>query len=122
MGAHWSFDAGAEDFTRELVSRLPAVGVLARFSRLLCDANRPLGSDSMFRDTADGLPVELNNPATLTEGQQQSREGEQDAQKGRTIVSGRLAHFFLFLLICCVCVQLRFSAASIGCTDLTMPL
>jgi predicted N-formylglutamate amidohydrolase len=68
LGMHWSFDAGAEDFTRELSARLPSVAVLARFSRLLCDANRPLGAETMFRNVADGQPVLLNDSKSLTKG------------------------------------------------------
>src|SRR5690606_8517896 len=37
-----------------------APAVLARFSRLLCDPNRPEDAPTLFRDTAEGLPVELN--------------------------------------------------------------
>jgi predicted N-formylglutamate amidohydrolase len=67
VATHWSFDAGAEEFTRELSKRLPSVAVLARFSRLLCDANRPIGSETMFRKEAEGKPILLNQ--NLTEGQ-----------------------------------------------------
>jgi len=67
LGMHWSHDAGADEFTRELSKRLPSVAVLARFSRLLCDANRPLGSDTMFRKEADGKPVQLNSDLNDTE-------------------------------------------------------
>jgi len=65
VGQHWSFDAGAKEFTREITGRLSSVAVLARFSRLLCDANRPIGSDTMFRKEADGQPVLLNEPKRL---------------------------------------------------------
>lgn len=74
LGSHWSFDPGAEDFTRELVRRLPSVGVLSRFSRLLCDPNRPLGADTMFRPEADGQPVGLNK--AIDKGQSAGRERE----------------------------------------------
>lgn len=65
LGTHWAFDLGAADLTRELADHLGAPGVLARFSRLLCDPNRPEDSDTLFRTVAEGLPVELN--ATLSE-------------------------------------------------------
>ena len=45
---HWAWDIGAADFSRELADRLGAVAVLARFTRLLVDANRPLDSDTLF--------------------------------------------------------------------------
>ena len=59
-GTHWAFDLGAADLTRELADRLGAPAVLARFSRLLVDPNRPEDSPTLFRDVAEGLPVELN--------------------------------------------------------------
>jgi predicted N-formylglutamate amidohydrolase len=67
VATHWSFDAGAEEFTRELSKRLPSVAMLSRFSRLLCDANRPIGSETMFRKEAEGKPILLNQ--NLTDGQ-----------------------------------------------------
>ncbi|MBK6807806.1 MAG: N-formylglutamate amidohydrolase [Sandaracinaceae bacterium] len=60
VGTHWALDLGAADLTRELADHLGAPGVLARFSRLLCDPNRPEDSDTLFRTVAEGQPVELN--------------------------------------------------------------
>ena len=60
VGTHWAFDLGAADLTRELADRTSAVGVLARFSRLLVDPNRAEHEPSLFRDVAEGLPVILN--------------------------------------------------------------
>ena len=57
---HWVCDIGADAFTRRLATLLDAPAVLARFSRLLVDPNRPLDSDTLFRKEADGLPVRLN--------------------------------------------------------------
>jgi len=67
LGQHWSYDPGAADFARELAGHLPSVGLLARFSRLLCDCNRPIGEATMFRDMADGEPVLLNQNLTQEE-------------------------------------------------------
>ena len=39
---------------------LGAVAVVARFSRLLCDCNRPLTAETLFRAVADGQPIVLN--------------------------------------------------------------
>lgn len=58
--AHWAWDPGAADFTRELAEHLGAAAVLARYSRLVADLNREVGSPTMFRDVADGLPIALN--------------------------------------------------------------
>lgn len=57
---HWAIDIGADAFTRDLADALNGVGVVARFTRLLVDPNRPLDSPTLFRTEADGLPVSLN--------------------------------------------------------------
>ncbi|MFT7625510.1 MAG: putative N-formylglutamate amidohydrolase [Myxococcota bacterium] len=57
---HWSWDLGAADLTRELAASLQAPAMLACFTRLLIDPNRPLTGANLFRDTADGHPVDLN--------------------------------------------------------------
>ncbi len=59
-GTHWAYDLGAAELTHALSARLAAPAVLARFSRLLADPNRPETSRTLFRDEADGLPVLLN--------------------------------------------------------------
>ena len=60
VGQHWSVDIGAEILTRELSSRLKANAIVAKFSRLLCDCNRPLDSETLFRKTAEGKQIHLN--------------------------------------------------------------
>lgn len=57
---HWAWDIGAADLTRELAAELGAPAVLARFTRLLVDPNRPLDSPELFREVCDDLPVVLN--------------------------------------------------------------
>jgi len=37
---HWGWDIGAADLTRALIARTGSMGVLSRFSRLVCDPNR----------------------------------------------------------------------------------
>lgn len=60
LGTHWAVDLGARDLTLELAEALDAPAVLARYSRLLIDLNRPEVSDTLFRALADGEPVHLN--------------------------------------------------------------
>ena len=67
---HWAIDIGAEALTRELAAHMPAVGVLARFTRLLVDPNRPLDSSTLFRTEADHQPVRLNQDLSDTERKQ----------------------------------------------------
>ena len=57
---HWAVDIGAEDFTREFSERLSAPALLSRVSRLIVDVNRPLNSDTLMRNRADGQPITLN--------------------------------------------------------------
>ena len=57
---HWSHDIGAAALTREIARAAAAPAVLAGFSRLLVDPNRPLDSDTLFRAHADDRPVHLN--------------------------------------------------------------
>lgn len=60
VGTHWAYDLGAHELTVELAERMGAGAVLARFSRLIVDANRPEDSPTLFRKEAEGLPVHLN--------------------------------------------------------------
>ncbi len=68
---HWAWDPGAADVTRHLAAALGAPAVLAGFTRLLIDPNRPLGHETLFRTFADGQPVRLN--ADLTEVERRAR-------------------------------------------------
>ena len=68
---HWAVDLGIAAFTRLLARRWEAPAVLATFSRLWVDANRPLDSDTLFRDRADGRSIRLN--ADLSEAERRHR-------------------------------------------------
>lgn len=57
---HWAVDLGVGDLTRDLAAVLGATGVLARFSRLLVDANRSPRDADLCRAVADGREVALN--------------------------------------------------------------
>ncbi|MEZ4318863.1 MAG: N-formylglutamate amidohydrolase [Myxococcota bacterium] len=57
---HWAWDPGAALVTRDLVEAFGSRAVLSRVSRLVIDTNRPLYSQTLFRDVADGRPVHLN--------------------------------------------------------------
>lgn len=60
VDTHWASDIGAAAFTRRVARLMRAPAVLAGFSRLLIDPNRPLESDTLFRQNADGKTVQLN--------------------------------------------------------------
>jgi predicted N-formylglutamate amidohydrolase len=58
--SHWAFDPGAAELSRELSAALGAGAVLAGFSRLWIDPNRPLQSDTLIRREAEGRSIALN--------------------------------------------------------------
>lgn len=58
---HWAYDPGAAEISVELAERLDATAILARFTRLLVDLNRPTSSDTLFRTHADGHRLHLNH-------------------------------------------------------------
>lgn len=59
-GTHWTFDLGARDLAGDLCEILETIGVLARFSRLVADPNRPTESTDLFRASAEGRPIAMN--------------------------------------------------------------
>jgi predicted N-formylglutamate amidohydrolase len=70
VDTHWASDIGAAAFTRRVASLMNAPAVLSKFSRLLIDPNRPLDSDTLFRQNADGHQVHLNEGLLDAERQQ----------------------------------------------------
>lgn len=61
VGTHWAYDLGAREIVFELAEALQAPAVLSRTSRLLVDPNRRETDPTLFRDEAEGAPVELNS-------------------------------------------------------------
>ncbi len=60
LGRHVAVDIGAADVTRALSRRLDAPAVLAGYSRLLIDLNRPAGDPESILEVSDGTPVPGN--------------------------------------------------------------
>lgn len=60
IDTHWAYDLGAREMTRALADGIDASAVLSRYTRLLIDPNRALGTPTLFRTHADGQPIELN--------------------------------------------------------------
>jgi predicted N-formylglutamate amidohydrolase len=79
VGTHWSTDVGVAAFTERLAATLDVPAVLSTFTRLLVDPNRPLGSETLFREVADHAPVHLNRGLTENAG------GAFDAERARRI-------------------------------------
>jgi len=61
VGTHWSYDPGSYDFTKEISRKMGDVPyVTANFSRLYVDPNRPLSSETLFRNIAEGKAIHFN--------------------------------------------------------------
>lgn len=60
LRTHWGLDIGARTVARELVRRTRSVGVMARFSRLVCDPNRPVDSPGWILGEVEGHRVSFN--------------------------------------------------------------
>ncbi len=60
LATHWGWDIGARTLSRELVRRSRSYAVLARFSRLLCDPNRPPNHRDFIRKETEGWSLTFN--------------------------------------------------------------
>ncbi len=60
LDTHWAWDLGAGALVREIAQLEDAPAVLSRVSRLVCDPNRGLDQDNLFRTHALDQPVALN--------------------------------------------------------------
>jgi len=67
LDTHWASDIGAANVAREVARRTGSVAVLARFSRLVCDPNRPIDDPTWIRDAIDGKALSFNQNVTLEE-------------------------------------------------------
>jgi predicted N-formylglutamate amidohydrolase len=66
---HWGYDLGAEAVARELVHLKGCCAVLARFSRLVIDANRPPDHGELIRRRVEGHALSFNDGITDAEVQ-----------------------------------------------------
>ena len=64
---HIAYDIGVEALTRALAAALGAPAVMARFSRLLIDANRGEDDPTLIRQLYDGTIVPANYPLSAEE-------------------------------------------------------
>jgi predicted N-formylglutamate amidohydrolase len=61
LASHWGVDVGAGSLCLALSQRLSSPSVLARFSRLLCDANRHRDHPDLIRPAISGTPLSFNS-------------------------------------------------------------
>ena len=64
---HIGWDIGAADVTRRLATLLDAPAVLAGYSRLVIDCNRPLDEPSSIPPVSDGVEIPGNKALTETD-------------------------------------------------------
>lgn len=60
LGRHIGWDIGAAAVAQALAAALNATAVLARYSRLIIDPNRPLGDPDCIPAVSDGTPIPAN--------------------------------------------------------------
>lgn len=60
MNRHIAWDIGAAGVARKLATMMNATAVLAIYSRLLIDPNRPLGDPECVPEVSDGTPIPAN--------------------------------------------------------------
>jgi predicted N-formylglutamate amidohydrolase len=71
QGTHWAIDLGVDTILRALARELDAPAVFCRFTRLLIDTNRVLGSPSLILKEAEGRRITMND--SLTEEERKRR-------------------------------------------------
>ncbi len=64
LARHIGWDIGAAGVARLLAAEMNATAVLARYSRLIIDPNRPLGDPDCIPPVSDGTPIPVNADLT----------------------------------------------------------
>ncbi|CAK74630.1 unnamed protein product (macronuclear) [Paramecium tetraurelia] len=64
---HWAVDIGALNLAKYLANHTESTLVNSKYSRLYCDVNRQIQSESLFRQTGDNQKIELNQNLSLEE-------------------------------------------------------
>lgn len=64
---HWAWDPASLDVAQSLAAELKCILVHSLYSRLLCDVNRDVTSDALFRQQGDGRKIDLNQNLTRKE-------------------------------------------------------
>lgn len=67
LQTHWGWDIGAELVGRCILQRLGGAGVFARFTRLVCDANRSPDDPTLIRAEVEGHPLSFNQGVSAAE-------------------------------------------------------
>jgi predicted N-formylglutamate amidohydrolase len=105
ISSHWGVDIGAAEVTRRLSRRLKAPARLARFSRLVCDANRPAESRTLILEQVEGHPLSFNRDLDLNERARRLRtlhaayHGAVDAALAANLAAGSASEALALLSI-----------------------
>ena len=90
LDTHWGWDIGARDLALSLANAEDAGAVLARFSRLVCDANRAPDDATFIRREIEGVALSFNEG--LDEAEQQRRIARYHAAFHDTVDANVAAH------------------------------
>ena len=67
LSTHWGWDIGIRRLSREIIRQSQSIGVFARFSRLICDANRAPEHPHLVRCAVEGHVLSFNGRLTIEE-------------------------------------------------------
>lgn len=67
LSTHWGWDIGARTVCREIIRQTKSIGIFARFSRLLADANRHPAHEHLVRCAVEGQVLSFNQRLTIEE-------------------------------------------------------
>ena len=67
LNTHWGFDIGVQEVIETLCTHLDYPAVLANFSRLLCDPNRPTDEPTFIKPDVEGHLLSFNQNLTPEE-------------------------------------------------------
>lgn len=67
LSTHWGWDIGARTVCREVIRQTESLGLFARFSRLLADANRHPEHEHLVRCAVEGEVLSFNQNLTIEE-------------------------------------------------------
>ena len=67
LDTHWGWDIGIRTVSREIIRQSKSIGVFARFSRLICDANRAPEHPTLVRCAVEGQVLSFNSRLTIEE-------------------------------------------------------
>ena len=67
LSTHWGWDIGIRTVSREIIRQNQSIGVFARFSRLICDANRAPEHTHLVRCAVEGRVLSFNSRLTIEE-------------------------------------------------------